>query len=165
LIEIEDSKRRGNMTEGMKRTRKSANYVLEQMAEPREDDSSVVWREVKDEFISPEKALDYAKENKILGAIRVVRVASPVYGGAVVVADPVYTLARIDEVPTEKKTRKPRKSRKVSAPTEGTASVVSTTPVTTVALSEPSSEEDGGMPALSDDDILPPDPDALDASE
>jgi len=95
------------MSEDKKR---SANFVLVQMSEE-ETSQSVLWREIKDGFISPERALEYAKENKIQGAIRVFRIASPVYGGSVVIPEPVYTLTRIDE-PTEKKPRKARTGRK-----------------------------------------------------
>lgn len=89
--------------------KKSANFVLVQM-DAKADPTAVLWRELKDGFISPERALEYAKENKIQGAICVFRIASPVYGGSVVIPEPVYTLTRIDE-PTEKKANRPRKAR------------------------------------------------------
>jgi len=98
--------------------KKSANFVLEQMEAA--DPTAVLWRELKDGFISPERALEYAKENKIQGAIRVVRIASPIYGGSVVIPEPVYTLTRIDE-PTEKKPRKARTGRKARLSEEATS--------------------------------------------
>lgn len=101
------------MAEEGKRSKKSANYVLEQMVEQKDSDNSpVIWREIKDGFTSPRKALEYAESQKITGVIRVVRIASEVYGGEIVTPDPIFSLRKIvTEEPKVAKTRKPRKTR------------------------------------------------------
>jgi hypothetical protein len=100
--------------------KKSANFVLVRMSEV-ETAESVLWREIKDGFISPERALEYAKENKIQGALRVFRIASPVYGGSVVTPEPVYTLTRIDGPTEGEKPRKSRAGRKARLSEEATS--------------------------------------------
>lgn len=99
------------------RTKKSANYALEMYGE-KSAEGQPVWLEVKDGFVSPEKALDHAKEQKLQGAFRVVRVASPVYGGSVVQQEPIYTLKKIDseDKPKTKKTKTPKDKTVVPAP-------------------------------------------------
>lgn len=101
------------MAEEGKRGKKSANYVLEQMVEQKDSDNSpVIWREIKDGFTSSRKALEYAESQKITGVIRVVRIASEVYGGEIVTPDPIFSLRKIvTEEPKVAKTRKPRKTR------------------------------------------------------
>jgi len=101
------------MAEEGKRSKKSANYVLEQMLEQKEGDNSpVLWSEIKDGFTSPRKALEHAESQKITGVIRVVRIASEVYGGEIVTPDPIFSLRKIvTEEPKVAKTRKPRKPR------------------------------------------------------
>lgn len=96
------------------RKKKSANYALEVYGE-KSAEGQAVWLEVQDGFVSPEKALDFVKEKKIQGAIRVVRIASPVYGGSVVVPEPVYTLKKIED-DDKPKTRKPRQPKTVTRP-------------------------------------------------
>lgn len=93
-----------------KRTKKSANYALHQMVDDAGRDGKPFWLEVLDGFVSPEKALEYAKDQQLRGAIRVVRVASPVYGGSVVQQEPIYTLKKIDseDKPKPRKTRMPK---------------------------------------------------------
>jgi len=94
------------------RSKKSANYALEQMLDRKEHEIGCpLWQEIKDGFVSPEKALDYAREKMIQGAVRVVRVVTPVYGGDLVTPEPVYTLKKIEaeqKPVASKKTRKPR---------------------------------------------------------
>jgi hypothetical protein len=104
------------MAEEGKRSKKSANYVLEQMLEQKEGDNSpVLWSEIKDGFTSPRKALEHAESQKITGVIRVVRIASEVYGGEIVTPDPIFSLRKIvTEEPKVAKTRKPRKPRQKS---------------------------------------------------
>lgn len=112
------------------RTKKSANYALEQMLDGAER-GGPLWLEVKDGFVSPEKALDHAKEQKLQGAFRVVRVASPVYGGSVVQQEPIYTLKKIDseDKPKTKKTKTPKeKSAAPAAPAAPKAILVPVPP-------------------------------------
>jgi hypothetical protein len=141
-------------TKGTKRSKKSANYALEQYGE-KSAEGLPVWLEVKDGFVSVVKALEYAESNKIQGAIRVVRVASPIYGGEVVTPEPVYTLKKIE--PEEKPARKPRQPRKASRPAEGTVA-----PAATESVTEPPATEPPVVEALPpEDDGESTDPDAL----
>jgi hypothetical protein len=81
-----------------------SNYALERYGQKAAEGWDV-WFQLKDGFVSPEKALEYAANEKIEGQIRVVRVASPLYGGEVV-TQKLYTLKKVGVV--EKKTRKSR---------------------------------------------------------
>ena len=83
----------------------SPNYALERYGE-KSSEGTDVWFEIKDGFVSVRKALEYAESQKIEGAVRVVRVASPVFGGSLVRPDPIYMLKRID---AEKAARVPRR--------------------------------------------------------
>jgi len=92
-----------------KKARKSANYILEIEDCFVDDDGEDVnfWRQAKDGFASPEKALLYAETEKICGSMRVIRVAVGfLFGGT----EPVYTLKKksVDRV---KKTRKTKTDR------------------------------------------------------
>jgi hypothetical protein len=98
------------MTDEGKRKKKSANFALEQMVEEKSEPLTDIWRELKDGFASPEQALDYAKANKIQGVIRAIRIASSIFGGSVVIPEPVYSLVRVGDV--VEKTRKPRGRKK-----------------------------------------------------
>jgi hypothetical protein len=74
-----------------KRTRMSANYILEveDSFEERDGTQSKFWKQVKDGFVSPEKALAYAETEKICGLMRVIRVAvAYAFGGT----EQVYAL-------------------------------------------------------------------------
>jgi len=106
--------------EAKKKRKKSANYALEVLLEQKADDTSQpLWREIRDEFISPKSALEFAKEQKVQGVVRVVRIASGVFGGSVVTPEPIYTLSKISGVTTPEKRK--RRTRKVAAPAAATA--------------------------------------------
>ena len=92
-----------------KTTRKkaSANFALEVYGQKAAEGFDV-WFEHKDGFVSPEAALAYAKEKKIVGTLRVVRVATPLLGGDVVTPEPVYNLKKIGEEPKRSRSRKPK---------------------------------------------------------
>lgn len=102
-----------------KRSKKSPVYSLERIVEVAswgtELSSSVAEKfiiiEVATGFNSPEKALEYANAKKIQGTLRVVRVASGMFEGAVVVQEPVYSLNKLFPEPEKKPGRKPRKSK------------------------------------------------------
>ena len=144
------------MTEEKKvRMKKSANYVLEQMLEQNSEQmgEQILWRELKDGFISPKKVLEWAESNKVQGAVRAVRIASPVYGGSVVTPptpDPIYTLKRIDVQEKPKPPRKARKSRKE--------------PVIPVESTEQEESVATGDQTTSFDVAIPPEPEDLDAT-
>lgn len=91
-----------------------SNYALERYGQ-KSAEGWDVWFQLKDGFVSPEKALEYAAKEKIEGQIRVVRVASPLYGGEVV-TQRLYTLKKVGT--EEKKARKPRYLKPVE-PTKG----------------------------------------------
>lgn len=92
-----------------KRAKKSANFALELYGE-KSAEGLATWFEVKDGFVSPKQALEYAEAKKIQGAVRAVRVASAIYGGSVVNPEPVYTLKKI-ETEEKKPGKKPRVKR------------------------------------------------------
>lgn len=84
-----------------------SNYALERYGQ-KSAEGWDVWFQLKDGFVSPEKALEYAAKEQIEGQIRVVRVASPLYGGEVVTKK-LYTLKKAGA--EERKPRKPRVSK------------------------------------------------------
>lgn len=94
------------------RTKKPANYALEVYGDKSAENLDI-WFQIEDGFASPEQALEFAKEKKTQGHIRVVRVATPVYGGCVVTPEPVYSLKKIDQ-----EAKKPTGKRK--APKQAT---------------------------------------------
>ena len=100
----------------VKRTRKSSNYVLQKILNKDDgilfgdsniienEDSDITWKDIRDGFISPEKALEFAEENQIEGQLRVIRVITPIFGGEIVSK---YVLNKADK----KGVRKTRKKK------------------------------------------------------
>ena len=104
-----------------KRTRKSANYMLERLVDLSEVSKEIAESfaekfaifEVASGFVSPEKAFEFAEARKLKGTFRVVRVASELFEGAVVNPEPIYSLKKLSLDDKAPKVRKPRKSREV----------------------------------------------------
>jgi hypothetical protein len=97
------------------RKKASANYALEVYGNKAAEGWDI-WFELMDGFVSPEAALAYAKADKVQGVLRVVRVASPIYGGDVVTPEPVYSLKKIEVEEKKSKPRKPRVSKASETP-------------------------------------------------
>jgi len=137
------------------RIKASANYALEQKIDMGDGVShltdNVPWLQFEGGFISPEKALEFAKKNKLQGVIRVVRVASPVFIGDVVNPDPVYTLVKVTS-DTTKAPRKPRKSKVVTDQSITTANVTGE-PEEALQDTEPVDQND--VIPLEEDDVIP----------
>ena len=142
--------------------KKSANYALEMIVckagqSLGEKDWTIdVWGQVKEGFISPEQALDYAKDNKIQGTLRVVRVASALFGGDVVVPEPVYSLKKIS-VQEEKAKVKAKVGRK---PRQAKVLKVNAEPTLTDPP-PPMTEDQEPEPPLTEEENLPPVPDPI----
>lgn len=101
----------------VRKSKKPANYALE-VSGAKSAEGWDIWFQIKDGFASPEQALEFAKANKVQGHVRVVRVATPVYGGAVINPEPVYTLKRVDAT-VEKTSGKRKASKKVPSHKSG----------------------------------------------
>jgi hypothetical protein len=87
-----------------KRTKASPNYALEQYGDISAE-GFTVWQQLKDGFVSPGHAFMWANKNKVLGQFRVIRVASEVFTGTLVQAEPVYTLNTIQKKTNKKKSK------------------------------------------------------------
>lgn len=131
--------------------KKSANYALEVYGE-KSAEGQHTWFEIEDGFISPVAALEYAKEKKVKGVVRVVRIASDLFGGDVVTPEPIYSLKKIsaDDKPKGKPGRKPRQPKQVKVNSE---------PVLTNTSPEPEDLEP--EPPVSEEEDIPPVPDPI----
>ena len=111
-----------------KRTKKSANYVLQQVKDwtkeknlfpPNDEEdfpTETLWIDLQDGFISPEKALEFAEEKQIEGKLRVVRAATPIFGGMIVTK---YVLDKAGK----KRSRKPREKKVVFEKQDGDTTI------------------------------------------
>lgn len=147
------------------RIKASANYILEQKIDVGEDNVSnnTAWLQVKEGFISPEKAIEFANTNKIRGTIRVIRVASPTFVGDVVNPEPVYTLVKLT-ADTTKAPRRPRRSKVVTTTdTSVTTANVTGEPEEALEGVELVDQPEDVIP-LEDEDINPADLDAIPAT-
>lgn len=75
------------------RKKANSNYALEVNRGPSAEGENL-WAEIKQGFVSPEQALDYARKEKIRGIFRVVRIASEEFSGNLVTPEPVFEIIR-----------------------------------------------------------------------
>lgn len=167
------------MSEKEARKKAPANYALEVFVK-KDEHEKAVWAEINDGFVSPEQAIEFATKEKVIGVIRVVRIASPLMGGDVVIAEPIYVLKKIGEE-KKQKVRKQREKKEVkvseekpvtpSAPAEtkkpivieeAVVPLVVLNPSATVVVTPTEDDEFKGLGAdipLQDEEVPLPDPD------
>lgn len=131
-----------------KREKKPSNFALEQYGE-KSSEGFDTWFQVKDGFVSPEKAIEWAEGEKIKGMVRVIRVVSPVFEGDVVTPEPVYTLRKIkgdsDKVPKKRGRKKASSQENVQSPENAQGA---------------GAESSSASAPENKDEAIPPDPDA-----